>query len=127
MPQAVRSIPAASGGLDPRHNRLFTAERPLVSLVSDRAEAEDTLDLHALAWVDAFRDHGYAACFNKVRERVAKGGDQVMPMLLSAEELRTFGGKLQAYRDRILELRYLIPATAGQTSGDDRLAGTARA
>ena len=118
MPEAVRSIPTASpDGRHPRRRRL-TAEQPLMSLVSDRTRAEDMLDFHALAWVDAFRDLGYAACFNEVRNQLAKDSGQIMPMFLSAKELLAFGSKLQAYRDRILELRYLTPAAAGQTGGE---------
>ena len=117
MPEAV-PVPAASpNGHRPRHKRLFTAEQPLMSLVSDRTGAEDMLDLHALAWVDAFRDHGYAACFNEVRNQLAKGGDQIMPMFLSAGELQAFGSKLQVYHDQLLELRCLPPAAAEQTGG----------
>lgn len=115
MSEALRSRPASSD--HPRHKRSFAVERPLMSLVSDRAEAEDMLDLHALAWVDAFRDHGYAACFNEIRDRVAKGADQIMLTVLSAQELQMFGNKLQAYRDRILELRYMTSGTVWQTGG----------
>lgn len=143
MSEAARSIPAASGfkassnrhhregrdvatqgqpgpyvarvtpGSSP-HKRLFAAERPLMSVVSDRTEAEDALDLHALAWVDAFRDHGHAVCFDRIRGQLAQGNDQIMPMFLSHEVLQAIGQALQSYRDQFLKLRYMVDATAVQ-------------
>lgn len=119
MSEAARSKPAAwlaatSDRHHPGNRRLFTVERPLMSSVSDRAAAEDALDLHTLAWVDAFRDYGHAACFNTVRDQLARGNDQIMPMFLSDAELQAVGPTLQAYRDRLLELRYLTSAANGQ-------------
>ena len=107
-PDTARATPGPS-----RHKQLFAAERPLMSVVSDRTQAEDALDLHALAWVDAFRDHGHTVCFDKVRGQLAQGNDQVMPMFLSHEVLQAIGRALQSYRDRLLKLRYRVEATAG--------------
>lgn len=118
MSEAARSKPARLEATSDRHHlgnrRLFTVERPLMSLVSDRAASEDALDLHALAWVDAFRDYGHAACFTKVRDQIARGNDRIMPMFLPEAELQAIGPTLQAYRDRLLELRYLTSAASGQ-------------
>lgn len=79
--------------------------------------SDDALDDHALAWVDAFRDHGRAVCFEAVRAQVVSGRERVLPTFLSGELLDAIGSELQAYRDRILELRYQPAAMAGPDPG----------
>ena len=47
----------------------------------------DSVDLHANAWVDAFRDFGHEVGFQDVRKQIGKGGDQLLPVFLSKEEV----------------------------------------
>ena len=35
----------------------------------------DSVDLHARAWVEAFRDYGIALKFEDMRRQIGKGGD----------------------------------------------------
>ena len=37
----------------------------------------DSVDQHAQAWVDAFRDYGHELAFADVRSQIGKGGDQL--------------------------------------------------
>lgn len=66
----------------------------------------DSVDLHARAWQDAFRDYGHEVGFQAVREQIGKGGDQLMPVFLSPEELEARGEELEAHRSRIMKERY---------------------
>jgi HAD superfamily hydrolase (TIGR01509 family) len=66
----------------------------------------DTVDLHARAWQDAFRLFGKEVPFPDVRSQIGKGGDQLMPVFFSREELERFGEEMQARRSRIYRERY---------------------
>ena len=61
----------------------------------------DTVDLHARAWQDALALYGKELPFENVRSQIGKGGDQLMPVFLSQDELRRFGEEMQARRSRI--------------------------
>ena len=67
----------------------------------------DSVDLHAQAWQDALRDYGHDVSFAAVRAQIGKGGDQLMPEFLSAEELDRIGKELEASRGEIFKQRYL--------------------
>ena len=47
----------------------------------------DSVDLHAEAWVDAFREFGQDIPFATMRAQIGKGGDQLMPVFLTPEAL----------------------------------------
>jgi len=66
----------------------------------------DSVDCHARAWQDAFRDFGHEIPFEDIRRQIGKGGDQLMPMFLSAEEIDARGEELEEHRGRILRERY---------------------
>ncbi|MBV9775640.1 MAG: HAD family phosphatase, partial [Acetobacteraceae bacterium] len=67
----------------------------------------DSVDLHAQAWVDAFKEIGHDIEFAAVRGQIGKGGDQLMPVFLSKEELERKGASLSKRRGDILKQRYL--------------------
>jgi HAD superfamily hydrolase (TIGR01509 family) len=67
----------------------------------------DTVDLHAGAWQDAFREFGKDVPFDRIRPQIGKGGDQLMPVFFSAHELRRFGERMQSRRTLIYRERYL--------------------
>jgi phosphoglycolate phosphatase-like HAD superfamily hydrolase len=67
----------------------------------------DSVDLHAKAWVDAFREIGHDFKFDVVRSQIGKGGDQLMPGFLSKQELEEKGESLSKRRGEILKQRYL--------------------
>jgi HAD superfamily hydrolase (TIGR01549 family) len=67
----------------------------------------DSVDLHARAWQEAFAHFGKHFDFERVRSQIGKGGDQLMPVFLSREELDEFGEELEKYRGELFKREYL--------------------
>jgi len=67
----------------------------------------DSVDLHAHAWQDAFAEFGKDIPFQDIRDQIGKGGDQLMPVFLSEEEVRRMGKELQKTRSTIYKEKYL--------------------
>jgi HAD superfamily hydrolase (TIGR01549 family) len=67
----------------------------------------DSVDLHAAAWQEAFRAFGHDIPFQRMREQIGKGGDQLMPVFLTEEEVRTRGEELEQFRKRLFLTQYL--------------------
>jgi HAD superfamily hydrolase (TIGR01549 family) len=67
----------------------------------------DSVDLHARAWQEAFAHFGKDFPFERVRYQIGKGGDQLMPVFLSEEELEKFGEELEEYRGELFKRDYL--------------------
>lgn len=80
---------------------IFDVDGPLI----------DSVDLHAKAWQDAFHDYGHEVAFDEIRSQIGKGGDQLMPVFLSEEELDAKGEDLEKHRGQILKERYLPQIT----------------
>ena len=72
----------------------------------------DSVDLHAKAWQDAFLDFGHDIAFADIRGQIGKGGDQLMPVFLSAAELDAEGKQLEEHRGKLFKQRYLPQVTA---------------
>ena len=72
----------------------------------------DSVDLHAQAWQDAFRDFGHDVEFAKIRSQIGKGGDQLMPVFLSQADIAENGEALETHRGGILKERYLAKIVA---------------
>src|SRR5215210_7871 len=67
----------------------------------------DSVDLHAQAWKEAFKHFGRDVPFEQVRHQIGKGGDQLMPVFFSKEELERFGDEMEEYRGEIYKRDYL--------------------
>ena len=67
----------------------------------------DSVDLHALAWHEAFRHFGHSVTFEQARSQIGKGGDQLMPALLSKEEISDHGKELEEWRAQLFKSTYL--------------------
>ena len=67
----------------------------------------DSNDLHVMAWQDAFRACGKEVAYDKLHEQMGKGGDQLMPVFCSQEELDKFGTELERRRTELFTLNYL--------------------
>lgn len=67
----------------------------------------DSNDLHALAWQAAFRNAGFDLPFDRIRPQIGKGGDQLVPALLSPADDRTYRRAIGGDRDRIFQRDYL--------------------
>lgn len=76
----------------------------------------DSVDLHAQAWQRALAKFGVEQPLALVRAQIGKGGDQLMPVFLSDEDLRAQGEALNGRRGEIVKTRFLdrieaFPAT----------------
>ncbi len=60
----------------------------------------DSVDQHARAWQDAFRDFGYDFDFQAIRGQIGKGGDQLMPVFLPRDVLEQKGEALESTAGR---------------------------
>ncbi|MEA2737676.1 MAG: hypothetical protein QOH05_983 [Acetobacteraceae bacterium] len=72
----------------------------------------DSVDLHARAWQEAFRDFGHDIPFQAIRSQIGKGGDQLMPVFLSKPLLEQQGADLEKHRGQIFKDKYLPQVTA---------------
>ena len=67
----------------------------------------DSNDLHVAAWREAFRCYGKEVSFEDVHGQMGKGGDQLMPVFCTDEELERFGGELEQRRVALFKSDYL--------------------
>jgi HAD superfamily hydrolase (TIGR01509 family) len=67
----------------------------------------DTVDLHAEAWRGTFRHFGHDIPFADIRGQIGKGGDQLMPVFLPAEELERRGREIEAYRGNLYKREFM--------------------
>ncbi len=67
----------------------------------------DSVDLHAEAWARAFAHFGKSFPAMQIRKHIGRGGDQLMPELLAAEEVEKFGEKLEKWRTALWKREYL--------------------
>lgn len=67
----------------------------------------DSNDLHAKAWQEAFAHFGKDVPYDEVRRQIGKGGDQLLPVFFSRDELECFGDELEAYRGDLFKREYL--------------------
>jgi HAD superfamily hydrolase (TIGR01549 family) len=72
----------------------------------------DSVDLHAQAWIDAFREIGHDIAFHEMRAQIGKGGDQLIPVFLPAEELEEKAKPLETRRSEIFRESYLSKVQA---------------
>jgi len=67
----------------------------------------DSVDLHARAWQETFRHFGREVEFERVRHQIGKGGDQLMPVFFSEEEIERFGEEMEKFRGELFKREYL--------------------
>lgn len=67
----------------------------------------DSVDLHAQAWKETFKQYGKDIPYEQVRHQIGKGGDQLMPVFFSQEELDEFGEEMEEYRGKIYKRDYM--------------------
>jgi HAD superfamily hydrolase (TIGR01549 family) len=67
----------------------------------------DSVDLHAQAWQEAFKHFGHEIPFDQIRAQIGKGGDQLLPVFLSPEELKQRGKALEEFRGSLFKQKYL--------------------
>ncbi len=67
----------------------------------------DSVDLHARAWQEAFAHFGRRVPFEEVRAQIGKGGDQLLPVFFSQDDLARRGEAIDAYRSDLYKRKYL--------------------
>ena len=72
----------------------------------------DSVDIHAQTWVDAFEETGRVIEFSTLRGQIGKGGDQLMPVFLSKQEMEAESEGINARRGEILKEHYQSKITA---------------
>jgi HAD superfamily hydrolase (TIGR01509 family) len=72
----------------------------------------DSNDLHAKAWCEAFAEFGHEVAFRDARRQIGKGGDQLMPVFLTAQEVHREGAALEERRAEIFKQDHLPKVVA---------------
>jgi HAD superfamily hydrolase (TIGR01549 family) len=67
----------------------------------------DSNDLHIEAWREAFAHYGIGLTYEQIHEQVGKGGDQLIPVFCSQEQVDKFGDELDRLRGEIFARDYL--------------------
>jgi HAD superfamily hydrolase (TIGR01509 family) len=67
----------------------------------------DSNDLHVRAWQEAFRQYGKEVSYEELHQQMGKGGDQLMPVFCSQEELNRFGEQIEQSRTELFTKNYL--------------------
>jgi HAD superfamily hydrolase (TIGR01509 family) len=67
----------------------------------------DSVDLHAEAWQQAFEHFGHDIPFQSIRSQIGKGGDQLMPVFLSKEEIESKGKQIEKYRSEYFKREFM--------------------
>src|SRR6201986_799912 len=67
----------------------------------------DSVDLHPLAWSEAFAKFGHDVRFEQARSQIDKGGDKLIPVFLSDDEQRDHGEDMESWRGKRFKSAYL--------------------
>jgi len=67
----------------------------------------DSVDLHAKSWQETFEHFGHSFRFDEIRSQIGKGGDQLMPVFLSEEEVHSKGEEIEKYRAELFKKKFL--------------------
>lgn len=67
----------------------------------------DSVDLHAQAWKETFKHFGKDVPYEQVRAQIGKGGDQLMPVFFSREELERIGEEVEEYRGQLYKRDFM--------------------
>ncbi len=67
----------------------------------------DSVDSHAEAWQRIFERYGRSVPFAEVRAQIGKGGDQILPLFFSPEELQRLDHRLEEDRRKLYVREYL--------------------
>jgi HAD superfamily hydrolase (TIGR01509 family) len=67
----------------------------------------DSVDAHAQAWQETFRRIGKEVAFEDVRFQIGKGGDQLLPVFLSEQEIDEKGEELTEWRTALFKEKFM--------------------
>jgi HAD superfamily hydrolase (TIGR01509 family) len=66
----------------------------------------DSNALHAEAWMRTFAHFGYTFTFEDILHQIGKGGDQLIPHYISAEQLPQVEKRIKTYRKDLFQAEY---------------------
>lgn len=67
----------------------------------------DSVDLHARAWQETLAQFGFNIPYEEVRAQIGKGGDQLMPVFVPADQLAHIGDRIERSRGELFKREYL--------------------
>lgn len=67
----------------------------------------DSVDHHARSWQETLRHFGFDLPFERIRQQIGKGADQLMPALLPQEVVDRQGPEIEAHRLELFKREYL--------------------
>ncbi|HYG29201.1 MAG TPA: HAD family hydrolase [Allosphingosinicella sp.] len=67
----------------------------------------DSNDLHATAWLEAFRHFGLVIPYERVRGQIGKGGDNLIPSLLPDDIADRLHEEIETFRSELFRRDYL--------------------
>ena len=67
----------------------------------------DSNEAHTTCWLEAFAEFGKDFDYDVMRHQIGKGGDLLVPDLLNAREMRSFGEKVKKFRGKLYKEKYL--------------------
>ena len=67
----------------------------------------DSVDLHAEAWRRSFLRFDKTVPYTSIRQQIGKGGDQLLPVFFSDDELREFGEAMENFRSDLYKAEFL--------------------
>lgn len=70
----------------------------------------DSNDLHAAAWQQTFRHFGLSLPYDRIREQIGKGGDNLIPNLLPPDVVARLQEEMEAFRSDLFRSDYLEKA-----------------
>lgn len=86
----------------------MTSRPPLQAVIFDvDGTLVDSNDLHIEAWRVAFGRYDKTLTYAQVHAQIGKGGDQLMPVFLTPEELDRFGEAMEHFRTELFVRDYL--------------------
>jgi len=66
----------------------------------------DSVDLHARAWQEAFKEAGKQITYGELRTQIGKGADLLVPHFITREEVERLGKKIAKRQAEIFKKHY---------------------
>jgi HAD superfamily hydrolase (TIGR01509 family) len=89
---------------------MHLATSPSVNLEAILFDIDGTLvdsnDIHTECWLEAFREFGHSFEYDVMRGQIGKGGDLLVPDLLTAREVRHIAEPLKKRRGELFKEKY---------------------
>lgn len=67
----------------------------------------DSVDLHASAWQATFHHFGKEVAFQDIRQQIGKGGDHLLPVFFSKEQIERQGKQIAQHKKDLFSREYM--------------------